>query len=146
MRIRQLADVGESQRAVERHPGGHERRRVVAVIVELPDARVVVLPDDTEAVEAVDERRLRVAVERVPVADIQIGRLEEIAPRAELELARCRISVTHRARVAVAAQIELVSACGLAPVEAVERPQVGGRCPDGAKQTAEGLVHLLRQA
>jgi hypothetical protein len=95
--VRDLTDLGETERPVECHPRRDERRGVVAVVVELPDAAVMVLPDHRQAVDAIDEHRAGVCIERIPVPHIEIGRLEQVSPRAELQLARRRVAVAHRA-------------------------------------------------
>ena len=84
VRERELSLLHEVERAVERHPDAHLRGGVVAMVVQLPDPGVVVLPRDRHAVHARGEDIARAAVERVSMLDVERRRLEEVAPRPEL--------------------------------------------------------------
>src|SRR5204863_10093245 len=104
--VRQLAVVDEAQRSVECRPRRQLGRRVVLLVRELPDARVLVVADRDEMVDRGREPRSRRVVERVPVAHVQLGRLEQVAIRSELPLARGLVAAAHWPGATVAGKLD----------------------------------------
>ena len=140
---RELALVSEPERPVEGRPARELRDRVMAQVIELPDPGVLVAPDHAQAVEDVGEAGAGRVVEGVPSADVELGRLEQVAPAPELELRPGRVPVADGPRVAVAPQRELVEPLRDLALERVERPDVRLRLRDRAQEPRERVVHLL---
>jgi hypothetical protein len=68
----------------------------MTMLVELPHPGVLVPPEDRDAVDAAGQHLSRRVVEDVPPGDVQTGGLEQVAPRAQLELVACRVAVADR--------------------------------------------------
>src|SRR5439155_22512209 len=101
----ELAFLDEPERAVEGHPARELRDRVVAQVGQLPDPRVLVAPDHAEAVDRVGQAAAGGVVELVALANVEVGRLEEVAPGAELELRARRVALGNGPRGAIASQL-----------------------------------------
>ena len=147
VRVGQLTRLGEMERAVERRPNGHLGARVMTLLVELPHPGVAITPEHGDAIDTVGEKLAGVLVEGVPLRDVEVGGLEEVTPRAELELRGRGVAVADGPRVAVAAEVrKLLAPSGDLTFEVVERPEVGRRLAHRAEEPGERLLHLLRQA
>ena len=86
------------------------------MLVELPHPGVVVRARGSRRGRRSREHLPGLLVEHVALGDVELGGLEEVAPRAELELRARRVPVADGPRVAVAAEVvELVAAPGTAP-------------------------------
>src|SRR5581483_6953420 len=136
----------ELQRPVERDPAVHLRDRVVTEVVELPDPGVLVLPDAADVVGDLGDADAGVLVERVAVAHVELDRLEQVAVRAELELAGGAVSLPHRLRTAIAAELELLRLARHRPVEGVEGLEPRMRRVARAQDPRQRGVHLLAVA
>jgi hypothetical protein len=120
---------------------------VEARLLELPHPRVLVRPEERDAVDAVREHLPRLRVEHVALRDIQVRRLEQVAPRSELELRGGRVAVADGTGIAIAAKVvERLPAGGRTAAEVIERPEVGRGLPDSAEEPCERLLYLLGQA
>ena len=119
----------------------------MAVLIELPHPRVLVRPEDRDAIDAARQHVPGLPVEHVPLRDVEVGGLEQVAPGTELELRTRRVPVADGLRVAIPAEVgQFFAPAGDAAAEVVEGPQVRRRLSDCAEEPRERLLHLLGQA
>src|SRR5919197_2117353 len=142
---RQLVLLDELQRTSEGEPCSDLGRGVVLLVVELPDAGVLLFPDLGELVDDSSQPLRRGVVERIAVTHVQLRRIEKIAVAAELQLSGGFVSAPEGPRAPIAPELELLLPRGRLAVEVVEHVNVRLGALDGSEQPRERRVYLDQQ-
>ena len=101
---RELPVLDEPEGAIEGRPDPQLGDCVVLLIRQLPQPGILLCPNPCQMVENLGQPAGRDIVKGVAVADVQLGRLQEIAVAAELQLPCRAVPAPHRARAAIAVE------------------------------------------